>query len=111
MMRSRLSETATNSSPVSAPAALPEITAKLSQTPTVIAPSVTGVPGQHRPAPPRSPFRESRRVHAITQPPLTSIVWPVTKEESGPARNATTAASSSGAPRRFSAWWSRTNWL
>ena len=81
-MRSRFSETATNSSPVSAPAALPEITAKLSQTCVVIA----------RPL-----------VQLITQPPLTSIVWPVTNEESGPVRNATTAASSSGAPRRFSA--------
>lgn len=42
-------------------------------------------------------------VHAITHPPLTSIVCPVTNEASGPARNDTTAASSSGVPRRLRA--------
>lgn len=48
------------------------------------------------------------RLHAITHSPSTSTHWPVTNEASGPVRKATTEASSSGRPRRFSAWWSST---
>ena len=49
-------------------------------------------------------------VHAqsITHPPLTLIVCPVTNDESAPARNDTTAASSAGVPRRLIDWWSIT---
>src|SRR6185503_11357459 len=44
----------------------------------------------------------ARRAHHIDSPPLTLIVWPVTYEASSEARNAMTAATSSGSPIRRS---------
>lgn len=64
---------------------------------------IARVPGEGLPV-----VGASVQLHAITHPPLTSTHWPVTKEASGPVRKDTTEASSSGRPRRFSAWWSST---
>src|SRR5262249_5818507 len=45
----------------------------------------------------------ARGAHHIDSPPLTLTVWPVTNEASSEARNAITAATSSGSPIRRTA--------
>jgi hypothetical protein len=44
-----------------------------------------------------------RRLQTITHPPSTLRVCPVMKDDSGPEKNNTAAASSSNRPRRFCA--------